>query len=75
MIANDLAKLNDYLLIKQSDTLANAIEQAWQDADIHQDLGVLLLSPACASLDQFKDYHDRGQQFQQLVLTKKSNSH
>lgn len=75
VIANDLAKLNDYLLIKQSDTLENAIEQAWQDADIHQDLGVLLLSPACASLDQFKDYHDRGQQFQQLVLTKQSNSH
>lgn len=28
---------------------------------------VLLLSPACASFDQFKDYEDRGRQFKDLV--------
>ena len=28
---------------------------------------VLLLSPACASFDQFRDFEDRGDQFKALV--------
>jgi len=27
----------------------------------------VLLSPACASFDQFKDFEDRGRQFKDLV--------
>jgi UDP-N-acetylmuramoylalanine--D-glutamate ligase len=27
----------------------------------------VLLSPACASFDQFRDFEDRGDQFKQLV--------
>ena len=27
----------------------------------------VLLSPACASFDQFRDFEDRGDQFRQLV--------
>jgi len=32
---------------------------------------VLLLSPACASMDMFKDYRDRGERFKKLVLSYK----
>ncbi len=35
---------------------------------------VVLLSPACASLDQFRDYADRGNQFRDAVLGLKDSS-
>jgi UDP-N-acetylmuramoylalanine--D-glutamate ligase len=31
---------------------------------------VVLLSPACSSYDMFRDYEDRGEQFQRMVLTR-----
>jgi len=32
---------------------------------------VLMLSPACASMDMFKDYKERGERFRNLVISKK----
>jgi UDP-N-acetylmuramoylalanine--D-glutamate ligase len=29
---------------------------------------VVLLSPACASFDMFRDYEDRGRQFKKIVM-------
>jgi UDP-N-acetylmuramoylalanine--D-glutamate ligase len=48
----------------RAETLDEAF--AWCSRQSH--LGdVILLSPACASLDQFRDYADRGEQFMRLV--------
>jgi UDP-N-acetylmuramoylalanine--D-glutamate ligase len=45
-------------------SMANALKQARCAAKQGE---VVLLSPACASFDQFKDYEDRGRQFKTLV--------
>ncbi len=73
-IASDLAGVgietkNDCKIqIKFTQTLENTIPQAWKDCQNHAEIGVLLLSPACASLDQFSSYAERGNLFQQLVM-------
>ena len=49
---------------ERSGTLATAVASASAAARPGE---TVLLSPACASFDQFRDYHDRGQQFAKLV--------
>jgi UDP-N-acetylmuramoylalanine--D-glutamate ligase len=51
------------ILIKVS-TLENAVQEAQRLASAGD---YVLLSPACASLDMFKNYEDRGQQFMDYV--------
>lgn len=50
--------------VEESGTLAVAVEHAARDAVAGE---AVLLSPACASFDQFRDYEDRGDQFRRLV--------
>ena len=47
-----------------ADDMAAAVAQAW---DLARPGEVVLLSPACASFDMYRDYVHRGQTFQNLV--------
>ena len=48
-------------------TLDKAVEKAASDAAEMHDASVVLLSPACASYDQFPNYEVRGNHFRDLV--------
>ena len=62
------AELRGRVEIKKSGDLKTAIRDA-RDAALRDGLAgaVVLLSPACASFDQFKDFEQRGIEFQRLV--------
>jgi UDP-N-acetylmuramoylalanine--D-glutamate ligase len=47
-----------------SETLSNAISSIDK---IHTKSSIALLSPACASFDQFKSYKHRGEEFKNFV--------
>ncbi|MEZ5987497.1 MAG: UDP-N-acetylmuramoyl-L-alanine--D-glutamate ligase, partial [Hyphomonas sp.] len=49
-------------------TLENAVQAAFRDArNAGIDHPVILLSPACASFDQFRDFEHRGDTFRSIV--------
>jgi UDP-N-acetylmuramoylalanine--D-glutamate ligase len=52
-------------------TLDRAVESATRDAEKSMtEAPIVLLSPACASFDQFSDFEKRGDKFRELVLAK-----
>jgi len=58
------AELGDVTEVVNCETLEMAVDYAAAEAGI----GVtVLLSPGCASFDQFKDFEDRGEKFRALV--------
>ncbi len=67
----DNKKLLEYYspLVKNIEE-AKSADEAVKLAQKHAEAGdVVLLSPACASFDLFKNYEDRGEQFRKAVLT------
>jgi UDP-N-acetylmuramoylalanine--D-glutamate ligase len=56
--------LSPHIPVKNCGKLDIAVREAAADAKAGD---TVLLSPACASFDQFRDFEDRGDQFRQLV--------
>ncbi|GAM98449.1 UDP-N-acetylmuramoylalanine--D-glutamate ligase [alpha proteobacterium U9-1i] len=72
LIGQAAGEFSDTLRNKAPVTMAgdldNAVRLAFEDAKKAQEPHpVVLLSPACASYDQFRDYEDRGNQFKAAV--------
>jgi UDP-N-acetylmuramoylalanine--D-glutamate ligase len=51
--------------VQAAGTLAAAVDRAYE---IARPSGVVLLAPACASFDMFRDYAERGRRFKEEVL-------
>jgi UDP-N-acetylmuramoylalanine--D-glutamate ligase len=58
------ALLAPHMPVKNCGKLDDALREAARDAVAGD---TVLLSPACASFDQFRDFEDRGDQFRELV--------
>ncbi|RZK03008.1 MAG: UDP-N-acetylmuramoyl-L-alanine--D-glutamate ligase [Novosphingobium sp.] len=56
--------LGPHMPVRRSEMMCEAIREAIEAADPGD---VIMLSPACASFDQFRDYEARGDTFRQLV--------
>jgi UDP-N-acetylmuramoylalanine--D-glutamate ligase len=56
--------LSPHMAVAECETLERAVGEAAAEAEPGD---TVLLSPACASFDQFRDFEDRGDQFRRLV--------
>lgn len=69
--AGDFADtLRGKVAVAMAGNIEAAVKMAFADAKASgEPHPVVLLSPACASFDQFKSYEDRGEQFKRFVAT------
>ena len=56
--------LSPHMAVAECETLERAVGEAAREAEAGD---IVLLSPACASFDQFRDFEDRGDRFKALV--------
>ncbi|MGH6729516.1 MAG: Mur ligase family protein, partial [Sphingomicrobium sp.] len=56
--------LSPHMAVAQCETLARAVAEAAGEAQLGD---TVLLSPACASFDQYRDFEQRGDEFRKLV--------
>ena len=56
--------LSPHMNVAECETLERAVGEAAREAEAGD---TVLLSPACASFDQFRDFEDRGDRFKELV--------
>jgi UDP-N-acetylmuramoylalanine--D-glutamate ligase len=56
--------LSPHMDVAECETLESAVREAAGDAEAGE---TVLLSPACASFDQFRDFEQRGDKFRELV--------
>ena len=66
-LRDHVATLKGKAATLQCGTIPAAAEAAFRDAEASGQDAVVLLSPACASFDQFKDYEARGAAFRAAV--------
>jgi UDP-N-acetylmuramoylalanine--D-glutamate ligase len=59
------AKNTGYLTIEKAETLEQAVQKCYQKALVEG--GTVLLAPACASFDRYKNYAQRGDEFVRIV--------
>jgi UDP-N-acetylmuramoylalanine--D-glutamate ligase len=68
LIGKDATRFQEEAIVSTPYFMANDIEQAVKMAAEHAVIGdTVLLSPACASLDQFANYQQRGERFMVAV--------
>ncbi len=56
-----------HFIFEKCNTIQKATKKAYQDANQFDQDAVILLSPACASWDQFASFEERGNAFEQTV--------
>ena len=61
------ATLGGHVPFARSGTIDAAVRAAFEDARAGGEDAIVLLSPACASFDQFADFEDRGEAFRAAV--------
>lgn len=64
-LLEDAAKAAGFNRLSRAGTMEEAVEDAWRRSEAGD---TVLLSPACASFDMFKDFEDRGRVFKAAVM-------